>query len=319
MNLIQTPSWLSDNICKLFLSKEYFVRLPLHHQSKLLSFITREWLRRGKANDFEVSLKTLLNWVSSLFTDRSGFLPLHFAVVGGILELIQLCLDKRPPCPETMKSVSNFAITNGAPKFAIEYLFERNPETILNLPGSLLVKAMNAGRLDILELLLDKANPDDLAMLHVAAQSGCDDLIEELSKNLNSLDDIVDKHQRTALHLAASESDRDMMRLLVKLGCSISSQDAQGRTVLHHAVLPVCEIDFCQPESEIKAVKRCVRWLIRQGVDKGARDVFGETPYDYVKEELIDWRILKPSPQSRRSECLSSKKTRAVTSSITNS
>ncbi|KAL1967386.1 hypothetical protein VTN77DRAFT_3171 [Rasamsonia byssochlamydoides] len=146
MDLVQTPPRLSDVIWKLFLSDKFFAQLG-DQKIQLLTLVASEWIQRGKPEHFETSLKRLLHQASApLGKNMHGLSPLHFAVVDGNLELIQPCLHKRarfnPTVPMDIHvPVFEFAVRNGAPRSAIEYLLENNAEIIPTPPSPAFAEA----------------------------------------------------------------------------------------------------------------------------------------------------------------------------------
>ena len=78
----------------------------------------------------------------------------------------------------------------------------------------------------------------------------------------------TDSNGRTALHYAVSNSEADVMFLLVEHGADINAQDKAGVSPLHLAIEDVA----------------LARWLLLKGADYRAKTDEGSTPLDYARE-----------------------------------
>jgi len=86
------------------------------------------------------------------------------------------------------------------------------------------------------------------------------------------------KDQQTLLHIAADNSDLEIVKLLVARGADINAKGFHGYTPLHLAVDADCDTSARDDRRLIDLP--VTRFLIESGADEGIRDDEGEVPRD---------------------------------------
>lgn len=110
-------------------------------------------------------------------------------------------------------------------------------------------------------------NPNGKTLLHFAAESGQTRYVNEL---LDAGADATAKDQWgfTPLHYAALSGDSDLINALITKGAEVNTQDENNAIALHYAAMA--------------NQKRACELLIKKGSQPDIRDIFGQTPLDWV-------------------------------------
>ncbi|EAY00889.1 hypothetical protein TVAG_265920 [Trichomonas vaginalis G3] len=140
---------------------------------------------------------------------------------------------------------------------------------------TLLSVAVTDTMFDVTSLLLmagadpnrrNKSNGD--YPLLIACRTGKPTFVKLLLDNGARLD-MLDKDEKTLLHIAAEESLHTFANVIIECGANVHALDNKGRTPLHIAV----EKGFVQS----------VKQLMRAGARKDVKDADGRSPQDYAK------------------------------------
>ena len=111
------------------------------------------------------------------------------------------------------------------------------------------------------------------------------------------------EHQQTLLHIAADNSELDVIKLLISRGADLNAKGFHGYSPLHLAVDADC--DTSARKNRRLSELPVTRLLIESGADEFIRDDEGEIPrdtavaYGKVATELYD--AIPRMPSSKRS------------------
>jgi len=174
-------------------------------------------------------------------TDKDGRTALHYAIINGSKEIVDLLLKSG-------------ADINAKDKRSLTPLFV----------------ASVFGNEDIMKLLLEnnadpnardneKETPIFYAIFRSTKLKNAKEVVKILLRygaDVNA----VNKNGRTLLHLAVSYADLDLIKLLVENGANINTKDNNGRTVLYDAINRV------KKENEDK-IKEIIKYLLEKGAN----------------------------------------------------
>jgi ankyrin repeat protein len=233
-------------------------------------------------------------------TDETSRTPLHYAVMGGRMDVVELLInrgadvnvnDKYDITPMTLLieilstgtqnkyvEILKFLIANGA-----------NVREESHFGMTALHWAAIAAQKDIAELLIAKGadinakDMDGQTPLHIASSEGNLDiarLLIEKGANLNTQDEHV---RATPLDRAAFLGHKDIVKFLVTKGADITVRDHSGHTPLHNAAW--------QGHTDI------VGFLIDMGADIHSLSKDKETPLhlasEYAQKDTVEFLIHK--------------------------
>lgn len=148
------------------------------------------------------------------YTDKQGRRPLHFAVLGGSLPVVEY-FDKEGVI---------WCLADGDHNYPIHHALETN----LNVLTYLLQKGTNP----------NTKNADGMTILHLAAGSGNMEVAEIILNNSYVRVDNKSSEKtggNTALHLAVKYEHLDMVEYLCEKGASLNIKNDSGSTPLHCA------------------------------------------------------------------------------------
>ena len=148
------------------------------------------------------------------YTDDKGRRPLHYAVLGGSLDVVKY-FDKEEVV---------WCLADGDRNYPIHHALETN----LNILTYLLQKGTNP----------NTKNTDGLTVLHLAAGSGNMEVVELIVDNSYvRLDNKTTEKTSccTALHLAVKYEHLDVVQFLCEKGASVNIKNEIGSTPLHCA------------------------------------------------------------------------------------
>ena len=215
--------------------------------------------------------------LAKLVRDSTGWTPLHAAAAKGQLEVIEMLLS-----------------VGGRKLMTV----------VAGEAGTPLLQAARHGHKDVVTLLLNEGCPADIresdgfTALHVAAQYGHIDIIEMLVNhgldvNVEDIEGMTPLHSAAVegqlesvqtllrlggrksltmmgvdvgapLHQAAAHGHKDVLTLLLKEGCPVTTRASDGLSVLHYAA------QYGQEE--------LIAYLIDCGLDANIEDDDGRTP-----------------------------------------
>ncbi|OEH78654.1 ankyrin repeat containing protein TPR domain-containing protein [Cyclospora cayetanensis] len=241
------------------------------------------------------------------FKDGHGRTVVHFAALGGSLEVLQLVLDMCPSGVDARDSSGKTPLFTAASlghTEAIELLLQRGAKVEAESEEgcTALHEAVYAGQLAAVQkLLLAKGTDVNKASslgypVQVAAATMHKNILELLLQaGANPNSDAGTSNTPSlfppALVLAASKKECDIVRLLLEKGADPNAMDSEGFGALH-----------CAAENDCT---RCAQILVDFGADWGlpARD--GSTPLDLARQhkamsvvKLLE--ALGPCPLPRR-------------------
>jgi ankyrin repeat protein len=125
---------------------------------------------------------------------------------------------------------------------------------------AMLLKHVDLTKEELTRLLVDE----------VSRNTGTMDVVNVLVDNGSNINAIHGVKSNTLPMLAASYKNVDLVRGLRKLGVDLLAKNANGETVLFHAIHPVWQDETTNLEM--------VQYLISNGVDVNAQNLDGETP-----------------------------------------
>ncbi|CAD0115556.1 unnamed protein product [Aureobasidium uvarum] len=227
--------------------EEYFVAVTdfenpcLNGHKATQSFVIA---RLGLIDAFEEHFD--LDW---RYNNIKGEAPIHIAAFAGNLEIVKRLIDEKD-MDANHQGDTNFgpllaACVNGH-KDIVDYLLSLDGVEVnrrSDFGKTPLIAAAKAGNQDLCKFLLDRgalvnfqALDDDTALI-VAAEYGKLSTVQALLKK-RADPNIVGRFKRTALFAASlcrEEQFQDVIKLLIRAGANIDSQDIDGDTVLHMA------------------------------------------------------------------------------------
>ncbi|PLN84456.1 kinase-like domain-containing protein [Aspergillus taichungensis] len=195
-----------------------------------------------------------------------------------------------PPTPFQLPTSSSVNTLDSQEQLAIEDFMKRLE---LNDPSSELwhfMKSDNVGRLDRrrLHLLLSSdASPEiyfqGYTALHIAAEQGSAESVEELLRHCNDPNIRTQPHQEALIHLATMQADYGLferkLQLLLDNGADIDARNLEGDTALHLAIRRMQTVDAS-------------KLLLQKGASTEARGRHKRTPIHYAiyleREEIAD-------------------------------
>lgn len=181
----------------------------------------------------------------------SGWAAVHFAAYYGSTRVISRLVDLEP-------TIVDVRIDSG--------------HTPLHL-------AVFCEKIEISEILLSHGTPTDasaggrkgsLSNNTNSNTTGPGTAVQRTGANVNA----VSKKARTPLHIAATNANSDLIKLLLKSRAYANASDDDGKTPLHLAVTST-------PNSNFKEIMSA---LLSSNADPAARDMDGETPLHYAAQ-----------------------------------
>ncbi|KAF3481748.1 ankyrin repeat domain-containing protein 44 [Arthroderma uncinatum] len=139
-------------------------------------------------------------------------------------------------------------------------------------PSSVLVSAASTGNLSVVQLLLDRADPEIVRKssraISAAAASGHLKVVEMLLASNMRLDNDNAIGYQSPLHAACftNQPSPELVTFLLSQGADVNSLDDRLNTPLH------LHVSTFQPDEKV------VKLLLDAGADLGARNTNGETP-----------------------------------------
>ncbi|KAI8482234.1 B-cell lymphoma 3 protein [Branchiostoma belcheri] len=140
------------------------------------------------------------------------------------------------------------------------------------------------------ELDLELRNYDGLTPLHVAVNTGNQDVAMLLVDSGADVDATDGKSGRTALFHAVERDQEDMVLYLLRAGAKVNAQCYAGNTPLHAA--------------SGRGQQNMVKLLIKHGADIGVKNSHNDTPLAVVKTRVISQMMrgrYKPQPPNAAS------------------
>jgi ankyrin repeat protein len=235
-----------------------------------------------------IDFNTLFSLITSL--DKTNSNSLLYAAKNGNIDVIECIFDKFIWPSLDMKVICINQVCVVAAMYnqyaLVEYLVDKffvsgsnelNIDAVDTLKGeTALAIACTYGNINICKLLITKANASllqanskSLTPLLCAIKTNEWKVVEYLLNNyvnLELLEQQVDKHNRTALMIAASEGHLAIIDILIEKGVNLSGQDCEGLTALGWACL--------------KGHYNAVINLLNNGSNINQTDFSGRTPLD---------------------------------------
>lgn len=221
-----------------------------------------------------------------------GSVVLVKLVADGSMDRVREVLERSDPewnsvdsvDESTGQSLLHIAINSGRADL-VQLLLEFSPEVEMKDGSgqSPLETAAAAGESLIVELLLARGatargSSSSMGPLHLAARGGHLDVMRLLLLAGAEVNDAA-ADGRTALHFAAEARRRDCARLLISDGADVNAVHAGGGTPLHAAAA--------------NGDEATVKLLLKSGANKDVRNAAGKTAYDAAAESghvrLFDW------------------------------
>lgn len=229
--------------------------------------------------------------------DNNGATPLHYAA--SICSAEQLSYLIRDGAPVNIED--NFGVT------PIQYAIDNRCRDVLIVLLATNAEFSSKQEHDICQLIKQnhpdneflstvlvwrkqaknrESNPQGSLIRAVYEKMQYSELYFHLLAPVISLNECVDDYGNHMIHIASRNGDLNLVDKLVSFGADINSEDDNGRTALHHAVirstvsLPVA-LSFLfreQKNDDEKIAIEMVRKLIEKGADVRARDKEGISP-----------------------------------------
>lgn len=176
--------------------------------------------------------------------DNDGRNALHLATREGQLEILKLLekwidLANRDFNGCSALHVAAESATLDTVSFLVEFGIDVNVTD--NRGHTALHSAVRRNGLDIVKFLVrsgvnvSNRNDEGHTALYAAAAKGYLDIVDFLIIKCNGVEDIVDDHGRTALHLEARDTELETVELLKLCGMEVNIRDNYGCTPLHYA------------------------------------------------------------------------------------
>lgn len=230
---------------------------------------SRTLLQAVKNGDAAVARKALSGLAVTDCCDAIGVTPLHAAVQGGHVEILELLLGRQatvdaPGGPLFNGSPCALAAGQGRVECLHLLLLARAAPASRVRPGggTCLHSAVSQGHLECLRLLLEADVPTATATRRGAVE-------ETLFQQADLAANIKDYNQRLPLHVAAEGERSEVLEVLVQDGFSLLDETTdEGDGAIHMATL-------CSQEGE---GSRMVAFLVGAGADVNLRTACGDSP-----------------------------------------
>lgn len=249
-------------------------------------------------------------------TNQKSHTALHFAVKEGFVDCVRVLTKEYQTLDANIQddmgnTALHVAVATTKPEIVGELV--NLPEVDFLLSDQYGLNALHTAALKGNAVVAEKilARKNDLinlkqedqgyAALHFAAVSGHYDLVETLLEEQACMVDLLNKHEETALLLAAKEGHWSIVESLLLAGASINKKDRHGNTALHISLMEVHDLpDKLKdiPTSlALTAVKKKLEaflhteacdtlllpcFLARCGADTRCPNKAGKTPFDLV-------------------------------------
>lgn len=118
--------------------------------------------------------------------------------------------------------------------------------------------------------------------LHKAAEAGRLDIVQSLIENHNVDPNLQCRDKATPAHLAAKSNQTEVVEWLIENGYTkVNRKDKDGDSILRYAVIGFCNSIYNDDESYLELV----RWLVENGADCNSMNSFGITPLHEAAEQ----------------------------------
>ena len=150
-------------------------------------------------------------------------------------------------------------------------------------PRSSLQIACDHADVQLTDLLLRYDHVYRRTILHAAASFGSYDLVDKLHKSqrVEILKGVKSSNGHLPMHSAVFAADHRMVQLLSSIGCSIHTTESHGLNLLHIVVY-----FWTISAQHEEAYRSILKWLIAEGCDHTARNMYGETPLECAKSQF---------------------------------
>jgi len=249
-------------------------------------------LQSSRAGDLSAAREALKAGAAADAATSAGWTALHLAAMGGHSDVVALLLEAGAPATATHKdgwTPLHRAAEVGHVGIARMLLARGTPIDARGNGRTALGVALATGEMPLAAYLIDQGaglgvvdQRSGLTPVLYAAGRGDLLLLSRLFDRGASPNDRF-RGGETALHLAVSSPNDEVVRLLLARGADPDAANASGNTPLHLAA--------SQGDHEIVAA------LIEAGADRGRRNEAGERPIDLASEHASVVERLAPSTE----------------------
>lgn len=186
-----------------------------------------------------------------------GITPIHFAAEIGNLEFFEILLNKGADLNLVCRKENNIL------HYAVK---GRNKDIV--------ARCLEESNVDI-----TMKNQDGYSPIAFAVQTGDEAIISQLISQAVNLSVLSGQKETSLLHEATFSENINVLKILLKEGLSIDSQNINGETPLHYAVK---NAEFAMIDA-----------LLKLGAKIDAKDKGGLTPFDYAitEEKLLGAKV----------------------------